>query len=189
MDLKLEYNTFRAKDSESLSETYTRYKTLLNELTNDAVILSKHEINVGFVNSLPEKWLNFSQGLRNANHIQNLELPAIYGKFVYEDNLITRRYPGKAQETKKALTISPISTAFYSNGVVQDFQDESDDEVDQRTSEEYLNDLQVEFHERALLANSGRFFKRNKKISNSKANDNSECFKCGKKGHFAKDCF
>jgi hypothetical protein len=52
-----------------------------------------------------------------------------------------------------------------------------------------MNDLQIEFHERALLANSRRFIKRNKKFSNSKANDNTECFKCGKKGHFAKDCF
>ncbi|GJR09549.1 hypothetical protein Tco_0792201 [Tanacetum coccineum] len=64
MDLKLEYRTFRAKPTESLSQTYTRYKTLLN----DGVGLSKHEINVGFVNSLSEKWLTFSQGLRNANH-------------------------------------------------------------------------------------------------------------------------
>ena len=138
MDLKLEYNTFRAKDSESLSQTYTRYKTLLNELSNDGVILSKHEINVGFVNCLPEKWLNFSQGLRNANHIQNLELPQIYGKFVYEDNLISRRYPDskKAQKTLTSTPISPISTAFYSNGVVQDFQENSDDEEDVRTSEE-----------------------------------------------------
>ncbi|GKB04879.1 hypothetical protein Tco_0833074 [Tanacetum coccineum] len=49
MDLKLEYNTFRAKPFESLSQTYTRYKTLLNELSNDSMKLSKHEINVGLV--------------------------------------------------------------------------------------------------------------------------------------------
>ncbi|GJX96910.1 hypothetical protein Tco_0352708 [Tanacetum coccineum] len=55
MDLKLEYQTFRAKPSESLSQSYTRYKTLLNELANDGVTLSKHKINVGFVSSLPEK--------------------------------------------------------------------------------------------------------------------------------------
>ncbi|GKB52022.1 hypothetical protein Tco_0902775 [Tanacetum coccineum] len=113
MDLKLEYQTFRAKSTESLSQTYTRYKTLLNELANDGVNLSKHEINVGFVNSLPEKWLTFSQGLRNANHTQTLDLADIY-----------------------------------------DFQENSDDEVDERSSEEYLRDLDIEYHERALLANS-----------------------------------
>ncbi|GKC43450.1 hypothetical protein Tco_1061172 [Tanacetum coccineum] len=80
MDLKLEYQTFRAKPTESLSQTYTRYKTLLNELANDFVNLSKYEINVGFVNSLPEKWLIFSQGLRNANHTQTLDLADIYGR-------------------------------------------------------------------------------------------------------------
>ncbi|GKA92281.1 hypothetical protein Tco_0814206 [Tanacetum coccineum] len=46
MDLKLEYQTSRAKSTESLSQTYTRYKTLLNELANDGVKLSKHEINI-----------------------------------------------------------------------------------------------------------------------------------------------
>ncbi|GKA21735.1 hypothetical protein Tco_0701724 [Tanacetum coccineum] len=95
MDLKLEYQTFRAKSTESLSHTYTRYKTLLNELANDGVNLSKHEINVGFVNSLPKKWLTFSQGLRNANHTQTLNLADIYGRFVYEDNLIQRRISKK----------------------------------------------------------------------------------------------
>nr|GEW41391.1 retrovirus-related Pol polyprotein from transposon TNT 1-94 [Tanacetum cinerariifolium] len=91
MYLKLEYQPFRAKSTESLSQTYTRYKTLLNELANDGVNLSKYEINVGFVNSLHEKWLTFSQGLRNANHTQTLDLADIYGRFVYEDNLIQRR--------------------------------------------------------------------------------------------------
>ncbi|GJW01565.1 hypothetical protein Tco_1556816 [Tanacetum coccineum] len=101
MDLKLEYQTFKAKSTESLSHTYTRYKTLLNELANDGVNLSKHEINVGFVNSLPEKWVTFSQGLRNANHTQTLDLADIYKRFIYEENLIQRRY----SDTKKALLL------------------------------------------------------------------------------------
>ncbi|GJW27463.1 hypothetical protein Tco_0044338 [Tanacetum coccineum] len=138
IDLKLEYQTFRAKPTESLSQTYTRCKTLLNKLANDGVNLSTHEINVGFVNSLPEKWLTFSYGLRNANHTQTLDLVDIYERFVYEDNLIQRRY----SDTKKALITTPSN---------------------ERSSEEYLRDLDIELHERALLAN----------------------LKC----HFAKDCF
>nr|GEV70881.1 retrovirus-related Pol polyprotein from transposon TNT 1-94 [Tanacetum cinerariifolium] len=35
-----------------------------------------------------------------------------------------------------------------------DFYEDSDDEVDERSSEEYLRDLDIEYHERALLANS-----------------------------------
>ncbi|GJW97462.1 hypothetical protein Tco_0179270 [Tanacetum coccineum] len=145
MGLKLEYQTFKAKSTESLSQTYTRYKTLLNELANDGVNLSKHEINIGFVNSLLEKWLTFSQGLRNANHTQTLDLADIYGSFVYEDNLIQRRY----SDTKKALNTTSsstaISTAFFSNNVIQDFQENYDDEVDERSGEEYLRDLDIEY--------------------------------------------
>ncbi|GJV78620.1 hypothetical protein Tco_1514490 [Tanacetum coccineum] len=66
MDLKLEYNTFRVKPFKSLSQTYTQYKTLLNELSNDG-----------------------------------------------------------------------------------DFQEHFDDLVDERTSEEYLGDLDIEFHVKA----------------------------------------
>nr|GEV12462.1 retrovirus-related Pol polyprotein from transposon TNT 1-94 [Tanacetum cinerariifolium] len=189
MNLKLEYQTFRAKSSESLLQTYTRYKTLLNKLSNDCVNLSKHEINVGFVNSLPEKWLTFSQGLRNANHTQTFDLANIYERFVYEDNLIQRRY----SDIKKALITTPlsfaISTAFFSNNVIQDFLENSDDEVDERSSEEYLRDLDVEYQERALLANSKCFIKRRNNFSCQKANENTKCYKCGNKSHFARDCF
>ncbi|GJR55151.1 hypothetical protein Tco_1405672 [Tanacetum coccineum] len=41
-----------------------------------------------------------------------------------------------------------------------DFQDSPNDEEDTRSSLEYMNDLEEEFHERALLAKSRRFFKK-----------------------------
>ncbi|GJZ75451.1 hypothetical protein Tco_0639916, partial [Tanacetum coccineum] len=108
MDLKLEYQTFRAKFTESISQTYTRYKTLLNELAKDGVNLSKHEINT-------------------------LDLADIYGRFIYKENLIQRSF---------------------------------DDEVDKRSTKEYLRDLDIEYHERALLENSKHFIKRRNNFSN-----------------------
>ncbi|GJT54749.1 hypothetical protein Tco_0989803 [Tanacetum coccineum] len=141
------------------------------------------------MNSLPDKWLTFSQRLRNANHTQTIDLADIYQRFVYEDNLIQRRY----SDTKKALITTPssivISTAFFSNNVFQDFQENSDDEVNERSSEEYLRDLDIEYQERALLANLKCFIKRRNNFSGQKANENTEYYKCGNKAHFARDCF
>ncbi|GJY91754.1 hypothetical protein Tco_0507536 [Tanacetum coccineum] len=46
-----------------------------------------------------------------------------------------------------------------------DFQDSPDDEEDTRDNQEYLNYLEEDFQERALLAKSKRFFKRGLKGS------------------------
>ncbi|GJZ17829.1 retrovirus-related pol polyprotein from transposon TNT 1-94 [Tanacetum coccineum] len=104
-------------------------------------------------------------------------------------NLISKRYP----ESKKGLDTehitAPISTAFFSNNIIQDFQKNYDDEVDERTSEEYLRDIDIEIHERGLLAGPICFIERRNIFSGSKANENTKSYKCGKTGHFAKDCF
>ncbi|GJW35727.1 hypothetical protein Tco_0058647 [Tanacetum coccineum] len=113
MDLKLEYQTFRVKPSESLSQTYTRYKTQLNELANDGVNLSKHEINVGFVNSLPKKWLTFSQGLRNANHTQTLDHVDIYGS--QHEPKIQKDYKTKYKKMKAKLALLEASPSTSQN--------------------------------------------------------------------------
>ncbi|GJZ33483.1 hypothetical protein Tco_0578919 [Tanacetum coccineum] len=122
-----------------------------------------------------------NMGLRNANHTQTLDLADIYERFVYEDNLTQRRY----SDTKNALITTPlstiISTAFFSNNVIQDFQENSIDEVDERSSDEYLRDLDIEYHKRAFLANSKRFIKRRNNFSGQKANENTECYKCSNK--------
>nr|GEV03397.1 retrovirus-related Pol polyprotein from transposon TNT 1-94 [Tanacetum cinerariifolium] len=124
MDLKLEYQTFKAKPSKSLSQTYTRYNNLLNELANDGVNLSKHEINVGYVYSLLEKWLTFSERLRNSNHTQTLDLADINGRFVYEDNLI-QISPSTSQTPKAFQTKNKCQVAKTFNW---DEEEVSDDE-------------------------------------------------------------
>ncbi|GJU99747.1 hypothetical protein Tco_1329018 [Tanacetum coccineum] len=79
MDLKLYYNTFKFKEGESLTQTFIRYKALMNELVNDCIKLSKLEINIGFINGLPKKWLSFCQSLRNTNHVKDSELASHFG--------------------------------------------------------------------------------------------------------------
>ncbi|GKD28733.1 retrovirus-related pol polyprotein from transposon TNT 1-94 [Tanacetum coccineum] len=71
------------------------------------------------------------------------------------------------------------------------FDSDSDVEEDQRTSNEFMADLNVEYHERALLANQKRFYKRSGRVGSArKTLDKTKetCFACGKLGHFQKDC-
>ncbi|GJU74615.1 hypothetical protein Tco_1266020 [Tanacetum coccineum] len=54
---------------------------------------------------------------------------------------------------------SLIMSVLSDDQMNSDFQDKYDDEKDTRSSEEYMNDLEMKFHEKALLAKSKRFFK------------------------------
>nr|GEV03388.1 hypothetical protein [Tanacetum cinerariifolium] len=80
------------------------------------------------------------------------------------------------------------SKALISNLTMQD--SDSAIEEDQRSSSEFLANLNAEFHERALLANQKRFYKRSGRVGSSKKpldKSNETCFACGKLGHFQKE--
>nr|GEU39404.1 ulp1 protease family, C-terminal catalytic domain-containing protein [Tanacetum cinerariifolium] len=66
----------------------------------------------------------------------------------------------------------------------QQFQDSnSDAEEDQRTSNEIMANLNVEYHERALLANQKRFYKRSGRVGSARKpldKTKETCFACGK---------
>nr|GEW43578.1 retrovirus-related Pol polyprotein from transposon TNT 1-94 [Tanacetum cinerariifolium] len=82
-------------------------------------------------------------------------------KLNYEENLIASIYETKK---KKSLTTdTSLSTASFSASIFQDFQDSSNDKEDTKSSQEYINELEMEFHKRALLAKSKRFFKKGTK--------------------------
>ncbi|GKF44134.1 retrovirus-related pol polyprotein from transposon TNT 1-94, partial [Tanacetum coccineum] len=62
---------------------------------------------------------------------------------------------------------------------------------DNRPNNEFIADLNVEYQERALLANQKRFYKRSGRVGSArKPIDKSKeaYFTCGKLGHFQKDC-
>ncbi|GJZ46207.1 hypothetical protein Tco_0593803 [Tanacetum coccineum] len=177
IDLKLCYNTFKFKEGESLTQTFTRYKALRNELVNDDIKLLKIEINTDFINGLQNKWLSFCQSLRNTNHVKDSELASLFGKLKYEENLIDSIY--ETEKSKSLVSTIPLLTGFISTFIVQDFQDSLDDEEDTTSSQEYLHDLEEEYHARALLAKSKRFFKKGtQRFSTAKATDQTECHKC-----------
>nr|GEY03136.1 retrovirus-related Pol polyprotein from transposon TNT 1-94 [Tanacetum cinerariifolium] len=87
------------------------------------------------------------------NSIKNDTLAALYGKYNYEEGLINQIY--ESESTIFTLQDSN-SKALIFNATMQD--SDSDIEEDQRSSSEFLADLNAEFHERVLLANQKRFY-------------------------------
>nr|GEV22155.1 retrovirus-related Pol polyprotein from transposon TNT 1-94 [Tanacetum cinerariifolium] len=92
------------------------------------------------------------------NVLKNSELASLFGKLKYEENLIDSIY--ESEKNKSLVSTTPLSTAFFSTSIIQDFQDSLDDEEDTISSHEYLNDLEEEYQARALLAKSKRFYKK-----------------------------
>nr|GEU44039.1 retrovirus-related Pol polyprotein from transposon TNT 1-94 [Tanacetum cinerariifolium] len=79
--------------------------------------LQGNDLVIGSVKRVSSTWLSHvhplcrpsyggEEELRNANHTQTIDLANIYERFVYEDNLIQRRY----SDTKKALITTPSSS-------------------------------------------------------------------------------
>ncbi|GJZ65818.1 hypothetical protein Tco_0622514, partial [Tanacetum coccineum] len=85
----------------------------------------------------------------------NATLATLYGKYNYEERLIDQIYESEIQ----IFTIQfSSSKALIFNTHFQD--SDSDIKEDQRTSNEFMADLNAEYHERAILANQKRFYKR-----------------------------
>ncbi|GJU69074.1 retrovirus-related pol polyprotein from transposon TNT 1-94 [Tanacetum coccineum] len=159
--LRLKFNALKALEGEKVNGTFTRMKCLLNDLENNGVSIPQAELNVTFVNNLPRKWLSMNQTQRAKNSIKNDTLAALYGKYNYEEGLIDQIY------------------------------DNSDVKEDTRSSNKFLADLYAEFHNRALLANQKRYYKRSGRVGSAKKPINKTketCFACGKLGHFQKNC-
>ncbi|GKB30832.1 hypothetical protein Tco_0870233 [Tanacetum coccineum] len=100
---------------------------LMNEFVNDGIKLSKLEINTGFIKGLPKKWIAFCQSLRNTNHVKESELPSLFGKLKYEENLINNIYDTNKEKTLVPET--PLSTAFFSISIDEEEVSSDDNEL------------------------------------------------------------
>nr|GEV14975.1 retrovirus-related Pol polyprotein from transposon TNT 1-94 [Tanacetum cinerariifolium] len=61
--------------------------------------------------TLPEKWLSFSYGLRNANHTQTLDLANIYGS--HDELKVQKGYKAEYKKIKAKLTLLKASPPTY----------------------------------------------------------------------------
>nr|GEV51936.1 hypothetical protein [Tanacetum cinerariifolium] len=185
--LRLKFNAFKSPEGEKVNGTFIRLKCLLNDLENNGVTIPQAEVNAKFVNSLPRKWMSMNQTQRENISIKNDSMATLYGKYNYEEGLIDQIYES---ETQRFIIQASSSKSLIFNHQFQD--SDSDVEKDQRTNNTFVADLNAEYHERALLANQKRFYKRSGRVGSArKLFDKSKetYFACGKLGYFQKDYY
>nr|GEW24255.1 hypothetical protein [Tanacetum cinerariifolium] len=103
--------------------------------------------------------LNDLENNRRANNsIKNDSLAALYGKYHYEEGLIDDI---NAFETQRFTIQASSSKALISNNHSQD--SDSNVKEDNRTTNEFMADLNAGYHEKALLANQKKFYKRSRR--------------------------
>nr|GEY01312.1 retrovirus-related Pol polyprotein from transposon TNT 1-94 [Tanacetum cinerariifolium] len=149
---------------------------------NMYIAFQREKVNATFLNSLPRKWLSMNQTQRANNSIKNDSLSTLYRKYNYKERLIDQIYELEIQR----FTIQASSSkALISNHQFQD--SDSDVKEDQWTSNEFMADLNAEYHESALLANQKRFYKRSGRVGSARKpleKSKETCFACGRLGHF-----
>jgi hypothetical protein len=213
IDLKRSYETFFAKPNESLDDTYNRFKCHLDDMTNADIVIDAYELNHKFLDILPYKWQGLRQILRNNGSLRTHTLQSLFGVFQFEERAAaqvkraeadSRRNEAITPAVKSSNASSSTSMALVSSETVEIPNYDVNNVDDEATLDSIVkfassldtderNSLLNEFMEFALVAGSKYARKWRRPGSNVKpagGYDKSQdtCYKCGKKGHYQKEC-
>lgn len=72
------YEDFKAKDGESLEETYDRFCLLLNDLSKNMINKTLIENNVKFLNNLLPEWKRFASHIRKNKQLDEIALHEVF---------------------------------------------------------------------------------------------------------------
>ncbi|GKA11078.1 retrovirus-related pol polyprotein from transposon TNT 1-94 [Tanacetum coccineum] len=121
------------------------------------------------------------------NNRVTIPSPEVNATFV---NSLPRKWlsMNQTQRANNSIKNDSLATLFCKYNYKED--SDSDVEEDLRSSSEFIADLNAEYHERAMLTNQKRFYKRSGRVGSARKpmdKSNEICFACGKQGHFQKE--
>ncbi|KAJ8775053.1 hypothetical protein K2173_020057 [Erythroxylum novogranatense] len=161
-----DYEMFVMKEGESISTMLDRFAEIINGLGNLGKHMTDSEKVKKILRSLPKEWDSQVTAIMESKDLNHLEFNALVGSLInYEIILKSRGGRGKPQK----------SIAFKAN---TSSVDESDEELDEVEEDEEL----------AMNDDKKKYTMERRTKSYEEKKNNEECWKCGKKGHHAREC-
>ena len=80
-----QYEHFFAKKDETLTQTFTRFNCLINDLKRYEEIKHNYVLVVKFLDSLGSQWDHYSDVLKNSEKIKKMDLQSLYGNLRYHE--------------------------------------------------------------------------------------------------------
>ncbi|KAJ9545300.1 hypothetical protein OSB04_025007 [Centaurea solstitialis] len=91
------YEGFRARENESLTESYQRLNSFVNDLRRLRVEKTKYEVNVKFLKNLMQEWKNMAINIQRSRNLGAMGLHDLFSMMVQHEEFIT------GGRTKKAV--------------------------------------------------------------------------------------
>ncbi|KAJ9539196.1 hypothetical protein OSB04_031929 [Centaurea solstitialis] len=206
-----EYHTFKALDGESMSDTYSRFNTLISNGKRYGIVRSPEDNNYVFLGSLGPEWIHLTMSMRTTLDQQGWSLADVFGSLKGQENQVMqmrRGYGGplalvvEEGSEKKKEEKKEEKDKKKKKVLVVESEESSKDEPSMKDLIKALALMTGEYRkggdrreyrgsERRNFKEGGGREKSNKRDDGEKREDEAKegCFKCGKPEHFAADCW
>ena len=202
--LNKKYESFFALPNESLTGTYTRFMSIINQLRGLGVEKDKDILLEKFCDILPSKWSHMIVVLRQGKTLHSHTLSSLYGAFRFTEENQAQRIEAEKDAINHASSSSPVVShteppcaALMSSENVFSMKKMMSELMDSGV----MNNISPDYDETDsddLMAMMAKTFNRFKARANRPTGHNAPssstdktnltCFKCGRKGHFMKEC-
>ncbi|KAJ9535092.1 hypothetical protein OSB04_un001832 [Centaurea solstitialis] len=83
-----EYHLFKAKEGETLKDTYSRFNILISKCKRFGEIRSNEDNNMLFLKSLGAEWMHLTMSMRATLDLESLYLANLYCSLASQDSLV-----------------------------------------------------------------------------------------------------
>ncbi|KAJ9552400.1 hypothetical protein OSB04_016445 [Centaurea solstitialis] len=99
------YEGFKARENESLTESYQRLNSFVNDLRRLGVEKTKYEVNVKFLKNLTPEWQNMAINIQLSRNLGVMGLHDLFSMMVQHEEFITG---GRTKKVVDPLALSPV---------------------------------------------------------------------------------